>query len=69
MNVKQQKIINNLSFEISSALISADYHCSEESDRDKINSYHKGYMQRVEKLRVIREQLENEFTTTMYDPR
>jgi len=70
MNTKQQKIINNLSFEISSALISADhYYCSQESDRDKIEAYHKGYMQRVEKLRVIREQLENEFTTTMYDPR
>ena len=70
MNAKQQKIINNLSFEISRALTSADhYYCSEDSDRDKIDAYHKGYLNRAEKLRKIREQLENEFTTTMYDPR
>ncbi len=70
MNENQTTIINLISAEISSALTSADhYYSSEDSDRDKIEAYHKGYIDRIEKLRKIREQLENEFSTTMYDPR
>lgn len=70
MTENQINIIHNLSVEITFSLASADhYYCSEGSDVDKIDAYHKGYMRRVEILREIREKLENEFTTTMYDPR
>ena len=69
MKENQQTIINLLSGEISSALISADhYYCSEDMDRDKVEANKKGYMERVDHLRKIREQLENEFTKTIYSP-
>lgn len=69
MTDKQQQIIDLLSAEISNALSNSDhYYTSHDSDRDKIESYHKGFLDRVSRLREYREKLENEFTTTMYDP-
>ena len=70
MTTNQQIIIDDLSVEIANALNNCEHHRHEQgSDVDKIESYMKSYEKRIEILRRIRQELENEFTIIHYDPR
>lgn len=62
MTNTQQQIINDISIEISSALTSCEHsRHTQEDDPDKIDAYIKRYKIRINLLRKIREQLEDDF--------
>ena len=70
MNHNKQTIIDMISMEISNALIACEYNRNaSDGDVDKIDAQISSYIKRVELLRNIRTQLENEFTIVHYDPR
>lgn len=69
MDANAQSIIDMLSKEISKALKQCEHHRHESGDMDKIEAYMTNYTKRVELLRNIRTQLENEFIIIHYDPR
>lgn len=67
---RKQQIIALLSEEIFAALTSCEFHRHESIENaDKTEALINSYTLRVERLRTIREQLENEFTVIHYDPR
>lgn len=70
MTGNQQAIIDMLSLEISASLTFCEHSRNESSgDVDKIDAHILSYGEKVKVLRVIREDLEDEFTIMHYDPR
>lgn len=70
MDADKQKIIDLISAEISKALISLERSRGESSvNIDETDAHISSYSTRVNLLRGIRTQLEDEFTVMHYDPR
>lgn len=70
MTENQTEIIDRISLEISKALISCEHSRHEEGGNiDEIDAYMEGYKKKAVCLRRIRNELEIEFTSMLYDPR